>query len=144
MILLCAIVTVSRRKMSFAIKKDPDALQAAAAKRTKAVKGRRAFTKGEQAAADGDWKRAVAYYHVALAKQREHYGEDHVATSDTLNSLGVAMMNLGEPFGALTALEEALRIRQRALGAGAEEAAETTNNMWAVLRSSREDGGYET
>lgn len=118
-------------------KEDPS-LQAAV-KQSKSVKGHRVFVKGEQAAEKGDWKKAVAYYHIALVKQREYYGEDHHVTSKTLNSLGVALMKLGEHFGALTALEEALHIRQESFGAGAEEVAETTSNIWMVLKSSQEE-----
>ena len=112
----------------------------AAVKQSKSVKGHRVFAKGKQAAENGDWKKAVAYYHIALVKQREYYGEDHLVTSNTLNALGLALMHLGEHFGALTALEEALHIRQEALGAGAEEVAETTSNIWQVLKASQQEG----
>jgi len=109
-----------------------------AVKQSKSVKGNRVYARGRRSAENGDWKKAVAYYHIALVKQRKHYGEDHVVTADTLNALGVALTNLGEHFGALTALEEALQIRQDLLGAGAEEVAETTSNIWMVLRASRD------
>jgi len=81
----------------------------------------------------------VAYYHIALVKQRQYYGEDHIVTSNTLNELGLALTHMGEHFGALTALEEALHIRQELLGAGAEEVAETTSNIWMVLKASQEE-----
>mmetsp|Transcript_21528 Transcript_21528/g.46807 ORF Transcript_21528/g.46807 Transcript_21528/m.46807 type:complete len:367 (-) Transcript_21528:155-1255(-) len=110
-----------------------------AVNKSKSVKGQRLFIRGGKAAEEGDWEKAVAYYHIALVKQRKYYGEDHIVTSNTLNSLGLALMNLGEYFGALTALEEALHIRQEKLGAGAEEAAETTSNISMVLKASQED-----
>lgn len=106
---------------------------------SRSVKGHRLFVRGGKAAGKGDWKQAVAYYHIALVKQREYYGEDHVVTSSTLNSLGLALMNLGEHFGALTALEEALQIRQDKLGAGSEEAADTTSNICMVLKASADE-----
>lgn len=112
----------------------------AAVKQSKSVKGYRVYKRGLQAAQDQDYKKAVAYYHIALVKQREYYGEDHVQTSNTLNALGLALMGLGEHFGALTALEEALHIRQELLGAGAEEVAETTSNIWMMLKGSQGGG----
>ncbi|KAL7527005.1 hypothetical protein ACHAXR_001757 [Thalassiosira sp. AJA248-18] len=118
--------------------KEAPTLQAAV-KESKSVRGHRVYARGRQAAENGDWKKAVAYYHIALVKQRKHYGEDHIVTSNTLNSLGLALMHLGEHFGALTALEEALHIRQELLGAGAEEVAETTSNIWMVLKASQEE-----
>ncbi len=102
------------------------------------VNGSKIFRRGKRAAERGDWKKAVAYYHIALVKQREFYGEDHVKTAETLNNLGIALMQLGELYGAMTALEEALDIRQKVLGAGAEEVAETTSNIWLVLKASQE------
>mmetsp|Transcript_16392 Transcript_16392/g.34451 ORF Transcript_16392/g.34451 Transcript_16392/m.34451 type:complete len:333 (-) Transcript_16392:371-1369(-) len=102
------------------------------------VNGSKIFRRGKRAAERGDWKKAVAYYHIALVKQREFYGEDHVKTAETLNNLGIALMHLGELYGAMTALEEALDIRQKVLGAGAEEVAETTSNIWLVLKASQE------
>lgn len=110
-----------------------------AVNQSKSVKGHRLFIRGEKAAGEGDWKKAVAYYHIALVKQRKYYGEDHIVTSKTLNALGLALMNIGEHFGALTALEEALHIRQEKLGAGSEEAAETTSNVCLVLKASQDD-----
>jgi len=116
----------------------PTCLQSAV-KQSKSVKGKRVFIRGQQSAAKGDWKKAVAYYHIALVKQRKYYGEDHIVTSNTLNDLGLALVHLGEHFGALTALEEALHIRQNILGAGAEEVAETTSNIWMVLKASQDE-----
>lgn len=118
---------------------DKPACLQSAVKKSKSVKGNRVFIRGQQSAAKGDWKKAVAYYHIALVKQRKYYGEDHIITSNTLNDLGLALVHLGQHFGALTALEEALHIRQKILGAGAEEVAETTSNIWMVLKAS-EDG----
>ena len=86
----------------------------------------------------------MAYYHIALVKQRKYYGEDHIVTSNTLNALGLALMHLGEHFGALTALEEALHIRQELLGAGAEEVAETTTHIWKVLKASQDEESANT
>ena len=62
---------------------------------------------------------AVALYNFALVRQREDLGEDHLDCGTTLNEIGVAWMMLGERYPALTALEEALYIRQKALGDGA-------------------------
>lgn len=111
----------------------------AAVDRSKSIKGHKPYSRAKQAAESGDWKKAVAYYHIALVKQRKYYGEDHLVTANTLNSLGLALMNLGEHYGALTALEEAQHIRQELLGAGAEEVAETATNIWKVLKAS--EGG---
>ena len=46
-------------------------------------------------------------------------------------------MHLGELYGAMTALEEALHIRQILLGSGDQAVAETTNNIWLVLKASQ-------
>lgn len=134
------IAKLSSSKPASNMEKEEDPHLQAAVTQSKSVKGHRVFAKGKQAADRGNWKKAVAYYHIALVKQREYYGEDHLVTSSTLNSLGLALMNLGEHFGALTALEEALHIRQEALGAGAKEVAETTSNIWMVLKASQDDG----
>jgi len=130
----------NRSSLKPARKAEDPTLQAAV-QQSKSVKGNKVHMRGKKAAANGDWKKAVAYYHIALVKQRNYYGEDHIITSNTLNDLGLALMHMGEHFGALTALEEALQIRQEALGAGAEEVAETTSNIWKVLKVSQENGG---
>ena len=122
--------------------KDPTLQEAV--NKSKSVKGQRVFNRGTQAAEEGNWKKAVAYYHIALVKQRKYYGEDHIVTSNTLNALGLALMHLGEHFGALTALEEALHIRQELLGAGAEEVAETTTHIWKVLKASQDEESANT
>lgn len=96
-------------------------------------RGNAVYRRGKKAADSGEWEKAVHYYHIALVKQRSYYGEDHINTAETLNCLGLALMELEEFFGAITALEECLHIRQKLLGPGAEECAETTTNICRVL-----------
>lgn len=96
-------------------------------------RGNAIYRLGKKAANNGEWARAVHYYHIALVKQRSYYGENHLKSAETLNSLGLALMELGELLGAITALEECLAIRQELLGPGAEECASTTTNICRVL-----------
>lgn len=109
-----------------------------AVRKSDSINGSKVYKRGKRSADKGDWKKAVAYYHIALVKQREYYGEDHVRTAATLNALGEALMHLGELYGAMTALEEALHIRQILLGSGDQAVAETTNNIWLVLKASQD------
>ena len=105
----------------------------AAVNKCPSKKGNAVYRFGRNAADLGQWEKAVHCYHIALAKQRSYYGEDHLKTAETLNALGLALIELEEHFGAITALEECLHIRQKLLGPGAEECAVTTNNISRVL-----------
>lgn len=100
-------------------------------------RGNAVYRRGKEAAENKEWEKAVHYYHIALVKQRSYYGEDHLNTAETLSCLGLALMELDEHFGALTALEECLHIRQTLLGPGAEECVVTTNDIFRVLNSSK-------
>mmetsp|Transcript_8775 Transcript_8775/g.13261 ORF Transcript_8775/g.13261 Transcript_8775/m.13261 type:complete len:279 (+) Transcript_8775:139-975(+) len=96
-------------------------------------RGNAVYRRGKKAAEDGEWEKAVYCYHIALVKQRSYYGEDHIYTAETLNCLGLALIQLDELFGAITALEECLHIRQKLFGPGSEECAVTTNHICRVL-----------
>ena len=101
-------------------------------------KGNAVYRRGRIAAADGEWEQAVQYYHVALVKQRAYYGEDHLNVAKTLSCLGMALIELGEYFSAITALEECLFIFQKVLGPGAEECVSATNNIRLALDRSKQ------
>ena len=96
-------------------------------------RGNAVYRRGKIAAENKEWEAAVHYYHIALVKQRAYYGEDHINTAETLSCLGLALIELGEYFGAITAFEECLHIRQKLLGPGAEECVVTTNNICRAL-----------
>ena len=95
------------------------------------------FRKGKKRAAKCQFLQAVALYNLALMKQREQLGENHIDCGTTLNEIGVCWMMLGERYPALTAFEESLFIRQKHLGDGAMEVAEVTNNIWMILHEER-------
>jgi tetratricopeptide (TPR) repeat protein len=96
-------------------------------------KGNAIYRLGRKAADCEEFAKAVHYYHIALVKQRSYYGKDHLKTAETLNFLGLALIELGELYGAIVALEESLYIRQKILGPGAEECVTTTTNISLVL-----------
>ena len=79
----------------------------------------------------------MALYNLALMKQREQLGENHIDCGNTLNEIGICWMMLGERYPALTAFEESLFILQKHLGDGAMEVAEVTNNIWMILHEER-------
>ena len=101
-------------------------------------KGNAVYRRGRIAAADEEWEQAVQYYHVALVQQRAYYGEDHLNVAKTLSCLGMALIELGEYFSAITALEECLFIFQKVLGPGAEECVSATNNIRLALDRSKQ------
>jgi len=103
----------------------------------KQLDGPALFRKGKRKADRCLFLEAVALFNFALEKQRETLGEDHLDCATTLNEIGNAWMILGERYSALTAYEEALYIRQKGLGPGALEVAETTNNIWMILHEQR-------
>lgn len=109
----------------------------AASKSKKEVDGATYFRRGKKKANKCQFLQAVALYNFALVRQREELGEDHIDCGTTLNEIGVCWMMLGERYPALTAFEEALYIRQKHLGDGAMEVAETTNNIWMILHEER-------
>lgn len=105
----------------------------------KQLSGRAYFRKGQRKAEKCEFLKAVALYNLALVRQREELDEDHVDCATTLNEIGVCWMMLGERYPAMTAFEEALYIRQKKLGVGAMETAETTSNIWQVLHEERSE-----
>ena len=96
-------------------------------------KGNAIYRLGRKAADCEEFAKAVHYYHIALVKQRSYYGKDHLKTAETLNFLGFSLIELGELYGAIVALEESLYIRKKILGPGAEACATTTTNISLVL-----------
>lgn len=96
-------------------------------------KGNAIYRLGRKAADCKEFAKAVHCYHIALVKQRSYYGKNHLKTAETLNFLGLALIELGELYGAIVAFEESLYIRQKILGPGAEECATTTTNISLVL-----------
>lgn len=105
----------------------------------KEVNGATYFKRGLRRANKSQFLQAVALFNFALVRQREELGENHIDCATTLNEIGVCWMMLGERYPALTAFEEALYIRQRELGHGAMEVAETTNNIWMILHEERQE-----
>ena len=86
---------------------------------------------------------ALALYNRALVMQREALGEDHVLVARTLHNIGLCLTALEQSFEAMTALQEALWIRQTQLGPGDPAVAETTTALWKLLSNERrriEDG----
>jgi tetratricopeptide (TPR) repeat protein len=105
----------------------------------KEISGATYFRRAKRRAEKCQFLQAVALFNFALVRQREEMGEDHVNCATTLNEIGVCWMMLGERYPAMTAFEEALYIRQRRLGHGAMEVAETTNNIWMILHEERQE-----
>ena len=86
---------------------------------------------------------ALALYNRCLIMQREALGKDHIMVARTLHDIGLCLTALDQSFPALTALEEALWIRQHRLGPGDAAVAETTTALWKLLSHERqriEDG----
>ena len=98
-----------------------------------------------QNAQEGEWKNALRLYNRALILQRRSLGIHHVVCARTLNGIGVALTQLGEAYsyGAMTALEEAMCIRQNRLGDGHADVAETANNLWKLLHQHNERKGED-
>ena len=80
---------------------------------------------------------ALALYNRCLIMQREALGKDHVMVARTLHDIGLCLTALDQSFPALTALEEALWIRQQRLGPGDPAVAETTTALWKLLSHER-------
>ena len=95
------------------------------------------IVRGKKKANKGQYLQAVALYNLALIRQREGLSVDHIECATTLNEIGACWMILSERYLALSAYEEALYIRQKHLGDGAMEVAETTNNIWMILHEER-------
>ncbi|KAL7552915.1 hypothetical protein ACHAWF_016164 [Thalassiosira exigua] len=104
----------------------------------KEVDGATYFRRGKRKANKSQFLEALARYNLALVRQREELGENHLACGTTLHEIGVCWMMLGDRQPALTAFEEALYIRQQELGDGAMEVVETTNKIWTILVEERE------
>ena len=95
--------------------------------------GAACFRRGRRAADRCLYLKANALYNLALIRQREELGEDHLDCATTLNEIGLCFLMMGELYPAMSALEEALYIRENGLEPGAPELAETTDNIWIVL-----------
>ena len=99
----------------------------------------RLYKKGTLEAERGRHRHALKYYNECLVLQRDSLGDDDTPeAARTLNAIGVVLIEIGEDFAALTALEEALYIRQTILGPGHEDAAETLSNLTHLLRRVKE------
>jgi len=123
---------------SFTVEAQPDQKhQNVEPKPKKEIDGATYFRRGKRKAYKCQFLQAVALFNFALVRQREELGENHIDCGTTLNEIGVCWMMLGERYPALTAFEEALYILQQGLGVGAQEVAETTNNIWMILHEER-------
>ena len=99
----------------------------------------RLYKKGTLEAERGRHRHALKCYNECLVLQRDTLGDDDTPeAARTLNAIGVVLIEIGEDFAALTALEEALYIRQTILGPGHEDAAETLSNLTHLLRRVKE------
>jgi Tetratricopeptide repeat len=81
----------------------------------------------------GRHKKALVYYNKALSYQRDVHGKDHLETAKCLNSIGVSQTKQGHYMMALTALQEALHIRQEFLGRNHEDVIETSLHISQVV-----------
>ena len=79
---------------------------------------------------------ALRQYYAALDKERSSVGaSSSVQAANILHKIGITLALSGDTFiSAMNSFEEALRIRQDMLGAGSEEAAETTAQMLKNIR----------
>jgi len=97
------------------------------------------FELGTREVERGRHRHALKYYNECLVLQRDNLVDDDTPeAARTLNVIGVVLGKIGEDFAALTALEEALYIRQTVLGPGHEDAAETLSNLTHLLRKVKE------
>lgn len=99
----------------------------------------RLYKLGTLEAERGRHRHALKHFNECLVLQRENLGDDDTPeAARTLNAIGVVLSEIGEDFAALTALEEALYIRQTVQGPGHEDAAETLSNLTHLLRKVKE------
>src|SRR5262249_14700966 len=70
----------------------------------------------------------------ALAIQLKAYGEDHLLTGNSLQSLGELWWRSGDPARALPYLQRGIAVREKALPAGSPELAVDDMTLGAVLR----------
>ena len=99
----------------------------------------RLYTLGTLEAERGRHRHALKHFNECLVLQRDNLGDDDTPeAARTLNAIGVVLSEIDEDFAALTALEEALYIRQTVQGPGHEDAAETLSNLTNLLRKVKE------
>eukprot|EP00567_Pseudictyota_dubia_P014054 CAMPEP_0197436322 /NCGR_PEP_ID=MMETSP1175-20131217/3784_1 /TAXON_ID=1003142 /ORGANISM="Triceratium dubium, Strain CCMP147" /LENGTH=169 /DNA_ID=CAMNT_0042965577 /DNA_START=304 /DNA_END=810 /DNA_ORIENTATION=- len=96
------------------------------------------YKQGVEYANKQEWRKAVIMYNRALKLQRHVLGKNHIDCAQTLNDIGVALTHLGESYGAMTSLQEALWIRQVVLGDGHPCVVQTTCDLWKLLDQERE------
>ena len=99
----------------------------------------RLYKLGTLEAERGRHRHALKNFNECLVLQRDNLGDDDTPeAARTLNAIGVVLSEIDEDFAALTALEEALYIRQTVQGPGHEDAAETLSNLTNLLRKVKE------
>ena len=99
----------------------------------------RLYKLGTLEAERGRHRHALKHFNECLVLQRDNLGDDDTPeAARTLNAIGVVLSEIDEDFAALTALEEALYIRQTVQGPGHEDAAETLSNLTNLLRKVKE------
>lgn len=99
----------------------------------------RLYKLGTLEAERGRHRHALKHLNECMVLQRENLGDDDTPeAARTLNAIGVVLSEIGEDFAALTALEEALYIRQTVQGPGHEDGAETLSNLTHLLRKVKE------
>src|SRR4029077_20102620 len=76
---------------------------------------------------------AVALHRQALAIQRKHFPQGHVAIATSLNNLAVALREAGQYADAETNLCEALAIQKKSLGENDPIVALTLDNLAFVM-----------
>ena len=77
---------------------------------------------GKNYSEDREWIKALKWLNRALILQRSSLGEDNGITERTLQLFVTCLMNIGENFLALVALEEAMYIRMQNCEEGGDEA----------------------
>ena len=73
----------------------------------------------------------------SLLLQQSSLGEDNEITEQTLRLIATCLMNIGEDFFALVALEEAMYIRMQNFKKGNNEAATIATDVWTLLHKNR-------
>lgn len=96
----------------------------------------------DNSAKAGNNEDALRQYYAALDKERSSVGaSSSIQAANILHKIGITLALSGDTFSAMNSFEEALLIRQELLGAGSEEAAETTAQMVKVLDEIRIQSG---
>ena len=92
---------------------------------------------GKNYSEDREWRKALKCLNRALILQRSSLGEDNEITERTLRLIATCLMNIGEDFLALVALEEAMYIRMQNCEEGDDEAARIATDVWTLLHKNR-------